>query len=78
MPKPPQSLSKVLVKQILCYHIEKKNDYVASKNVQFGKWEQVRNTSMPTPISISTQISNPSQETRMPDVKAGEPRKTAK
>ncbi len=48
-PKFLQGPSKEPVKRILRRRIEKKNDYVAPKNLRFGEWEPVRNTSLPTP-----------------------------
>ena len=75
-PKPPQGPSKEPVKRILRRRIEKENDYAAPKNVRFGEWEPVRDTSVPAPISAPTRTPNPSQEAAMPDAEAGEPRKT--
>lgn len=69
-PKPLQSLSNELVNRILHCHIEKKNDYATSKNLQFGEWEPVKNISVPSLTSIFIQIPNLSQEV------ASKPKKT--
>ncbi len=69
-------MSKELVKRILRCRIEKENDYATQKNLRFGEWEPVRDTSLPTPTPTSASTPNPSQEATMPDAKAGEPKKT--
>ncbi len=75
-PKPPQGPSKEPVKRILRHRIEKENDYTATKNLRFSEWEPIRDTSLPTPTPASASTPNLSQEAAMPDVEAGEPKKT--
>lgn len=72
-PKPTQGPSKESIKQILRYCIEKENNYTEPKNVKFGDWEAVRDTSV-TPAPVSAP--NPSQAAAMPDVEVSEPRTT--
>ena len=75
-PKPTQEPSKEPVKRILRRRIEKENNYAAPKNVRFGEWEPVRDTSMPAPTPAPALISSPSQEAAMPDAETGEPKRT--
>ena len=75
-PKLLQSPSKESIKRILRCRIEKENNYVISKNFQFGKWELIKDTSLPAPIPISTSIPNLSQKAAMPDTKSGKPKET--
>ena len=51
--------------------IEKENNYTTPKNVRFGKWEPVQESSFPVPTSALV----PSQEAAMPDAEATEPKK---
>ena len=66
-----QGLSKKPVKRILHRSIEKKNNYATLKNLRFGEWEPVQESSLPA----STSASVPSQETAMADLEAIEPQK---
>ena len=75
-PKSTQGFSKEPVKRILRHRIEKENNYAAPKNVRFGKWEPVRDTSVPTLTPAPVSAPKPSQEAAMPDAEAGEPRRT--
>ncbi len=51
--------------------IEKENNYPAPKNVRFGEWEAIQESSLPTRISAPVL----SQEAAMPDAEATEPKK---
>ena len=43
-PKPTLGPFKEQFKRILRHNIEKKNNYVVSKNMRFGEWQITRNT----------------------------------
>ncbi|MCJ1347605.1 hypothetical protein MMC31_005833, partial [Peltigera leucophlebia] len=53
------------VKRILRRRIEKENNYVAPKNVRFGEWEPVKDSSLPDPTPT---VPSSTQEEVMPDV----------
>lgn len=73
--KSTSGLSKEPVKRILRRRIEKENNYAAPKNMRFGEWEPVRDTSVPASTSFPALTPNPSQKAVMPDAEASELRK---
>lgn len=56
--------------------MRKENDYSATKNLQFGVWEPVRNISVPSSISARISTPYPFQKAAMPDVEANESKTT--
>lgn len=50
----------------------KKNDYAVPKNLQFGEWELVKDTSMPALTLTLTLTPNLPQKAAMLDAKASE------
>ncbi len=54
--------------------IEKENNYAASKNVRFGEWESVQESSLPAPTSAPVL----SQKAAIPDAEATEPKNRLK
>lgn len=52
-----KELSKEPVKRILRWYIEEKEEYAAPKNVQFGKWEPVRESSASTPSIVTSSAA---------------------
>ena len=69
--KPTQGPSKEPVKRILRRRIEKENSYAAPKNVRFGEWKPVKNTSLPAPAIVPATP----QEAAMPDAEVIEAKK---
>ena len=55
--------------------IKKDNNYTATKNVRFGEWEPVRDTSVPTPTPALVSAPNPFQKAAMLNAEVGEPRR---
>ena len=51
-----KELSKEPVKRILRRHIEKEKEYATPKNVQFGEWEPVRKSLVPTPLLATLSV----------------------
>ena len=71
--KANQRRSKEPVKQILHQQIEKENNYAAPKNIRFGEWEPVKDSSLPN--STATVLFT-AQEKTMPDVEGTTAKKT--
>ena len=71
--KSNQGPSKEPVKHILRWRIKKENNYTAPKNVRFGKWEPVKDSSLPDPIAT---IPSTTQEETMPDAESTTAKKT--
>lgn len=68
-----QGSSKEPVKRILRWRIGKENNYAAPKNVRFGKWEPVKDSSLPDPTAT---ILSTAQEEAMPDAEGITAKKT--
>ncbi|MCJ1343493.1 hypothetical protein MMC31_001687 [Peltigera leucophlebia] len=64
--KAKQGPSKEPVERILHRQIEKKNNYAAPKNMRFGKWESVKDSSLPDPTAT---VPPTTQKEAMPDAK---------
>ena len=73
--KSNQGPSKEPVKQILRRRIEKENNYAAPKNVRFGEWEPVKDSSLPDP---TVTVPSTTQEEAMPDAEGTTVKKTVK
>lgn len=70
-----QSPSKEPVKKILCRHFKKENNYAIPKNLQFGEWKPVRDTSLPASTLAMVSTSNPSQKVAMLDAEVSKSKK---
>lgn len=65
-PQPAKKLSKVTVQQILHQCIEKEKKYAATKNIRFGEWEPVKESSVSisslATLSLVSEIAMPNTD----------------